>query len=94
MRASTPTLFDERLSFIEGRQVEVSRLRADDFMAATDGQIRAAEKTRDPASGERPPSPAACGGRSSGVAGKRRRLGPLRMDESVVVQKASGECPP
>jgi len=93
LRAFAPTIFDERLSFLEERQVEDSRSRAEDFVAGTDGQMRAAKKNaRDPANVEQPPSLAACGGRSSGVVGKRRRLGRLRMDESVVVKQASEKC--
>ncbi|CAM9494748.1 unnamed protein product [Ectocarpus sp. 12 AP-2014] len=101
LRASKPSLFDKAFPFLEGRQIEASRSRADQMVHAGVQASKETSESRNAQHPSSPNSPAVCFASDAeeddqesaerlhkGISTrKRRKLGMLHLDESVCVKK-------
>ncbi|CAM9627544.1 unnamed protein product [Ectocarpus sp. 6 AP-2014] len=99
--ASKPSIFEEAFPFLEGRQIEASRSRADQMVQAGVQASKETSESRNAQHPSSPNSPAVCFPSDAeeddqesaerlheGTSSrKRRRLGILHLDESVCVKR-------
>ncbi|CAM9318819.1 unnamed protein product [Ectocarpus sp. 4 AP-2014] len=97
---SKPSIFEEAFPFLEGRQIEASRSRADQMVHAGEQASKETSESRNAQHPSSPNSPAVCFASDAGEGDqesterlhegkssrKRRKLGMLHLDESVCVK--------